>query len=843
MSKKDYGKDSATYEVQSGVVQISLPHLGILFVRPAGDHTDKPAGESVDKCLICRANNVGGNWGASSITFPPPGTMVSYRREQGSDLGYIVACNQQGTQMPSCIATQRLHTQNGDISLHQSQSVKTQLQELQKYQNKGKVGAATGAAVQDMQAGDAAILDHSGVGIFVGKLQLTQRASALSYREYSALKDKITDVATQYELDTLSDKKVSSDLFNRQLKAASPLQGLGITDPTKKALEVKQGDQLRGVNVQFAQGAGQPVYRNQKFQGGGVRGTWKTLMSPIQDGKTGRFTGDEPVLASQLQTYSGDKFSFSVGGGTSIKTAKVTGLKELPSSFYQQAKQAFKQTDQNIPVVQLDSQGLHRILQLDSVMEQEDARTIIKGMLGSELQTLVGNSVYPYGDPYSDFVQWETSQDNSQQELAQAPSTRVKDPLTWENRTFFNNTSIITQDPDGTITLKDGWGSQITMSRGNIYISSALDTFIRPGRDLVMMPGRHTSISSVGQTEISGKQDIKIGSQQNLQLASAIAGGTGHTTLENRSLSADVSTGVVIRSNANMSITASQDMHIGLNDKRKVNAGQKPTVGTGSIFIEGGDIRVQASKELNLTGGQTGIYSLSTSAGTGIQMTSSTVTIVTPQLDVDTGNFRVGNFQNTYKVPVGITGQKYVNLSKGSGTLVMSVKGSIKTKNITCAGTLLASGQLGASHFIVLDTQGQQKLSGINPQSLNSFRTSIRNLFGTSFKTSQVTLTHGSKLQKWYNDKFICDKQLLFSIPWNIKEVPAMCWQLGNKAQGKLLQPVVAIATGEKEENGTYSFPGKDAWQKDCVFITVDDNYIINKDQLFANKYVTNNKD
>ena len=78
--------------------------------------------------------------------------------------------------------------------------------------------------------------------------------------------------------------------------------------------------------------------------------------------------------------------------------------------------------------------------------------------------------------------------------------------------TRFRNNSIVTQDPDGTVTLKDGWGSQITMSHGNIYISSALDTFIRPGRDLIAMVPQHLSATANGEIEVGAKKNIKIGS-------------------------------------------------------------------------------------------------------------------------------------------------------------------------------------------------------------------------------------------------------------------------------------------------------------------------------------------
>jgi len=49
------------------------------------------------------------------------------------------------------------------------------------------------------------------------------------------------------------------------------------------------------------------------------------------------------------------------------------------------------------------------------------------------------------------------------------------------------------------------------MSHGNIYISSALDTFIRPGRDLIQIVPRHCNTTANGEIELASKKNIRAG--------------------------------------------------------------------------------------------------------------------------------------------------------------------------------------------------------------------------------------------------------------------------------------------------------------------------------------------
>ena len=75
---------------------------------------------------------------------------------------------------------------------------------------------------------------------------------------------------------------------------------------------------------------------------------------------------------------------------------------------------------------------------------------------------------------------------------------KIKDPVTGQEHLYFDSTSFISQEPDGSILLKDGYGSEIRMSQGNIYISPALDLQLRPGRDMWGLISRHMSLDSQG---------------------------------------------------------------------------------------------------------------------------------------------------------------------------------------------------------------------------------------------------------------------------------------------------------------------------------------------------------
>ena len=90
---------------------------------------------------------------------------------------------------------------------------------------------------------------------------------------------------------------------------------------------------------------------------------------------------------------------------------------------------------------------------------------------------------------------------------------------------YYQNSSQISQLDDGSIVIRDGWGSSIEMSGGNITFSSAGDVHVRPGRSVVVWAGRDVAIRARNSIDLSAtERDIRLKAERNLH---ALAGNSG----------------------------------------------------------------------------------------------------------------------------------------------------------------------------------------------------------------------------------------------------------------------------------------------------------------------------
>ena len=321
-------------------------------------------------------------------------------------------------------------------------------------------------------------------------------------------------------------------------------------------------------------------------------------------------------------------------------------------------------------------------------------------------------------------------------------------------------------------------------------------------------------------------------------LASAIGGQEGYTTLQNRSKQAGQNNGVVIRSNGNLSLTASQDMHIGINDKRTQNNGDRATYSDGSIFIQGGIVRVESRGQLRLLGTQTGLYACDTSSGTGIQLSVNAMNFITPSIDMDTASVRIGTFSTTYTLKTGATSQNTVHLNKGAGDSSVLVRGQLFATDMLSRNNLTVGNFLQAGDYIRLQTQPLQTIPGVQKRALNRIKKQIDKPFTGKF--TSLKLSFQKQLQKWYKDSFICKKEFSLFDMWKVTKIPTMCWQLSQKIQGsfKKLQKTSVTATGKKEE--TCSYPGKQKWNSTEIMSSLEENtYKINYDKSVEQAYLT----
>ncbi len=100
---------------------------------------------------------------------------------------------------------------------------------------------------------------------------------------------------------------------------------------------------------------------------------------------------------------------------------------------------------------------------------------------------------------------------------------------------YYASRSIIKQTDDGSIILEDGYGSQIIMSGGNIYISPALDVVLTPGRSTINWSPQDIINKAGNSVDISASQkDVRIKAENNLHMLGGNSG-RGGVLIESRS--------------------------------------------------------------------------------------------------------------------------------------------------------------------------------------------------------------------------------------------------------------------------------------------------------------------
>lgn len=157
----------------------------------------------------------------------------------------------------------------------------------------------------------------------------------------------------------------------------------------------------------------------------------------------------------------------------------------------------------------------------------------------------------------------------------------IKDPHTGNTYTYFKSESGFIQEPDGSIVLYDGYGSEIRMTRGNIIISPAADLILRPGRDMHAMVGGHMALVSQGNAILhSSSKDTYIKGNHNVSVLSGLDK-KGKTIIDDRGK------GVLVKSRSSASLVAT-DVFVGSIPSDTSNDTTRASKGSGTVTIGGG---------------------------------------------------------------------------------------------------------------------------------------------------------------------------------------------------------------------------------------------------------------
>ena len=442
----------------------------------------------------------------------------------------------------------------------------------------------------DMVAGDFIKSNMFGGQIRLTMMRAAVGASPLAQVQFSAL-DNSMDVI--YERKSVQSDAVHHteypawDDFNRVYRYARTMsEGLGAYSDALK--ENSNDDEFFYEPHHDDQ---QGIFRQVSFNGPLVEGSYELMLTPEKQYEGG--------AARRISVHNDPQFGLSAIQRTYDGSVSVQGVKNvgLQRSAYVWAPRELELEDNNpeLNTLELDPPATDWSSLVNIPEEQQpDYASLMRdkrqehslNRYFTQITQKEENSAklwktYSKEDvekKYGDIVDIETKLEPlpDNKDGYDTPATvEITDPLVPDEVIKLKALlAAIELDETGAVYLHDGWGSEISMSRGNISLRPAADLRLEPGRSLIGLVPRDTAIRSRHYVELtSDLGDVLIKSQRDMKMLSGNGRQGGQLTLENRSearYNADHregfirSGGIVIKSyNADLSITA-PDIYMGL---------------------------------------------------------------------------------------------------------------------------------------------------------------------------------------------------------------------------------------------------------------------------------------
>lgn len=509
----------------------------------------------------------------------------------------------------------------------------------------------------DMLPGDWSVRDNTGdCGITVGRHRVELYGSPLSYIEVAEIDRSITCVADNASLDTLTSEHVFTHYYEAHNTAYSLNESLGdVAAPGEnRIVELDTSGNEPVIKETKEAGRLRPFYRLQRLDGAVADGRMSMVMAPVPE-RGAAHTIDEQsepyVLSARRDSFSGKLSDASALGIMSAKTPMIPALHQLCYGGSPDSKHL--NLDREDPELRVPCDDKAEAVPRDTASEKasldERVRDAAINMLNEYLLSddftdtmtellhewglkpanikLMSGNISKKGTGRDPVVSGATSQ----QQYDLPRSIELTDPDTGLKHTYFASTSFISQEPSGDIIIADGYGSEIRMSRGNIYISPALDCFVRPGRDMSVMAGRHQSYDAQQTTSIHSVQSISIGSVKNVNICGGYASDSKDGVVSIRAKrTVDVES-------ANVSIAGYNDIAIMRRQVPVETAGGEVISEAstyGGIFIDAGPgpLSVQSRLYTNKAESKVSFCAGTSSTASGVGISDNVVSVYTKQV-------------------------------------------------------------------------------------------------------------------------------------------------------------------------------------------------------------------
>lgn len=534
-----------------------------------------------------------------------------------------------------------------------------------------------GGVSADALPGDYDVRDKTGLnGLHIGRMVTQLRGSAMSFADAGTLNNALRLVGKAIERHTLVTE-ASEDLAYSVDNTAINIQ---------EAFGIANGSIFKPVNaskdkvepLELTDPFALPLYRIQRMKGKVLDGAEDVVLGWPADSDVHDSDHEPPVLSKVRSGLSGDLLSASTLGISSIKSPMITAA--MQSIYGVESDKVASELRQ--PVGETAAPGIREEPEVtnapttddpDRLVDDAALNKLIDTLLAGDYRQALLNIMAKHGfsrsNPEASIyarIESQDSQGNQSKaatsgmtqsaEYALPKSIELEDPVTHQKRTYYASMSFITQEPDGSICICDGYGSEIRMCRGNIYISPALDCIVRPGRDMSVMAGRHQAYNSQQTCTINSTTSTYIRAVKDLMMTGA-TGEKGKVLLECRNKETGVDYGMLIKGAEGLAITAKSDLYLGKSNYSSQQAnGVVEDAGSGSVIIDAGskgDVYVRGRNMLCNMADIT-LCANDGGSGTAFTLSANSAYMYTPSLVVS-GNVQLKNQTRSILLPQGRT--------------------------------------------------------------------------------------------------------------------------------------------------------------------------------------------
>lgn len=685
----------------------------------------------------------------------------------------------------------------------------------------------------DAYPGDYDIRDRTcGNGIHVGRFMATLRGSSMAFVDASALTNKVRIVGDCIEFHNMAHEEILDAEYIIRNTAATVSEAFGLRD-SSAAITTGTYD------LSLTDDKAIPFYRIQHAEGLLINGVEDNILNFPLNESTHLETTEPPILSRVKRDFAGNISTSSVLGIKSIKTPFIPGMQQLGYNKKTQVKESTAFDDLREPfepaaeapeavpeAPSLDDEIMDAAINkiIDNLLTGEYRKSLLKAMAnkGFSLASKEASVAEQFKDfkPPAGATTAAHYPPPAYVELETKPT--INGTASDEEKTkakYYSTLSFITQEDDGSICICDGYGSEIRMSQGNIYISPALDLIMRPGRDLSAMVPRHQSYNSQGTCTINSAESIYTRAEKDLKLAGGTSD-TGSVTLECLSTKGIESAipGLVIRSNSNMSVTTANDMYIGRNSHKTQNKASVSEPVSGSIVVDAGQSGV-----LYEHGGSVTVDANSVVIGALEESSGSAIT-VNPN--------HIGVYSSTVLMPASIhtkaPDEDITVTAVRSGKPKKIKMNKAAKSNLTLTGSLVVDSNIianGASKFNQgVITKGVASTSdlcnAIDPKQIDDiFKPQDINAVPVkNYNTSETDVLTGA-LHTAYQDYYIVNNSFKFpeSYDVSLEVMPGMMWQEYSEASespGDRWNEIPVVSIDNKKSS---CYPGQAIWDSATI--------------------------